>query len=552
MLSGATCVRRPAPPVVTIVTTPKAESCFLEHHPTVFITSLTSNFSYSMFIKESESVFNSSNETFHNVTFENKIVFKRDKPIAKAEYQELQKILTSKSSKVWKQHYTIYLSSLRNQVFTQLYGIDMSRTFPQQRICAELKLFNMNEGNFTTKCGIEIQNKTYTSTDTVFWVTFRNGRANKSFAVCEKYHLHSSCILTTIKSNYTIDENKTLIYYRELSKSKFYQVDEYVPLRNGYGVCNTGTPTIKTYKWIETVQNVEYYISIVGCSISIVCYLWILITFALYSELRNLPGLNTMALCSALLLADLSFIIGVENNDNEKICKSFGIILHWALLTTSMWVVVVAYDLSVKFSTIKVSGKHNFKKMFIRYFIVAVTIPTLIVGVTVLLDATDAIKVGYGENNVCWIGRFYALLASYIIPVSIIYILTGSALVYTIYNIHVENKRSNKILGTSSGRENINVRKVALKLVCILGITEGLGFVQIHGFNLKQNELIFNSVFGVAYGFTRSLRGLVLWMVYICNERVLSLYKSSHKKSIQTESKDRGSTLALTDLSVNK
>ena len=71
---------------------------------------------------------------------------------------------------------------------------------------------------------------------------------------------------------------------------------------------------------------------------------------------------------------------------------------------------------------------------------------------------------------------------------------------------------------------------MAIKLIVILGITEIIGLIQITGSNLSESETVFNAVFGIFYDITRSLRGVLIFVVYMLNEKTFKLIKTELKK----------------------
>ena len=73
----------------------------------------------------------------------------------------------------------------------------------------------------------------------------------------------------------------------------------------------------------------------------------------------------------------------------------------------------------------------------------------------------------------------------------------------------------------------MNIIILALKLIIILGINEGLGLIQIKKANLIKNETLINVIFEFLYSLLRSLRGVLLFIVYICRRLVLNMYKES-------------------------
>ena len=103
-------------------------------------------------------------------------------------------------------------------------------------------------------------------------------------------------------------------------------------------------------------------------------------------------------------------------------------------------------------------------------------------------------------------------------------------MVYTLYCIWKRENEARKVL-KKSGRRNSNLLAIAFKLILALGLIEILGFTQISKKNLSENELIFNSVFAAIYTILRSLRGLWLFMIYVCNQRKMKILRSTWRNN---------------------
>ena len=59
----------------------------------------------------------------------------------------------------------------------------------------------------------------------------------------------------------------------------------------------------------------------------------------------------------------------------------------------------------------------------------------------------------------------------------------------------------------------------------MLGVSEGIGFIQIGKKDLSDIEMRFNTALALVYTFARSMKGVVLLIVYICKEDVFHLYR---------------------------
>ena len=85
------------------------------------------------------------------------------------------------------------------------------------------------------------------------------------------------------------------------------------------------------------------------------------------------------------------------------------------------------------------------------------------------------------------------------------------------------NRRNKEVL-QNTNRRDINVALVALKLILVLGITEGIGFIQIIKENKTDSEVMFNIVVGLVYSIVRGLRSLMIMIVYLCTGEILQMY----------------------------
>ena len=193
------------------------------------------------------------------------------------------------------------------------------------------------------------------------------------------------------------------------------------------------------------------------------------------------------------------------------------VFLHWGLLAAQVWTAIIAIDLSSKIHSVcAIIVKTNSTRL-VAYCITAYIIPTIIVSTAFLLDIYHINDVSFGENDIYFVNDFYSKLYFYCIPSAAIYFITISLLVYTLCCIWKRENEARKAF-KKSGRHNNNLLAIAFNFILALGLIEILGFTQISKKNLSENELIFNSIFAALYTILRSLRGLWLFMIYVCNQ----------------------------------
>jgi len=169
----------------------------------------------------------------------------------------------------------------------------------------------------------------------------------------------------------------------------------------------------------------------------------------------------------------------------------------------------------------------------------------LTTGVMVLviaLNETGTLGFNYIEN--CWIGDFYLQLAFFFIPTVVTYIACFSCLILILYSIKQSTDYTNRSLSGSVSKGSINILHIGIKLIIVLGISESIGLIQIRSTTLTESELILNNTFAVFYNVTRSLRGVLIFVVCLLNKRALKLIqkklvsrKSSHLLEMSTTTK---------------
>ena len=437
-------------------------------------------------------------------------------------------------SRLWIYANSYYVTSHKQQIITKSFEYDLSRTYSTNKVCADHQVVNGDDKNFLSNCSVRIRNRTIDRSFLSSWLSFKRNGINRKLSICNQFYLHSNCPLFVLKSNYSIIKNKSLMY-KEGHREIIIPVDNYLPLKHGIGICiskSSTIPSIYRWEWLKVVIDVEYYISVTGTSFSIVCYVFILMTFILFKELRNIPGLNTMGICCSLLTADIAFILTLHASKNVQFCKTVAVILHWSLLCVYSWVLIIAFDVATRFNKMVAVSRDRNTKIFLIYCLVASCVPTIFVIVTLTLNETKTVNFGYGDEGICWISSFKGRVVAYIVPVTFVFILSAIAISYTLYKVHKQNRQGLLIL-QKNGNDDINIAKIALRLVFILGFAEIVGFIQIHNSSPSETEQIFNSSFALIYAFVRSFRGLFLLFIYICNYKVYMMFKKrlNHGKS---------------------
>ena len=164
--------------------------------------------------------------------------------------------------------------------------------------------------------------------------------------------------------------------------------------------------------WIPpfmTSDLVEAYLSLILTVLSIACLTVTLITYLIFAVLRNLPGLNLMALALTTLTYQITFLSGVNERTavKEIACTAIAIFIHFLILASFFWTNVMAWDIYKTFGRKTLFTRVRPKRYFVRYLLYSYGSPFLIVSFALMCEYSDIIpgfQVGYGEYS-CWIGN---------------------------------------------------------------------------------------------------------------------------------------------------
>ena len=443
---------------------------------------------------------------------------------------DIQTAMSNLESSIWKVVAKFYFTTLALNTIGNLSEASFSKRFKGGRLCAEKELIAKNPNNFTSECNVFSFNRTLNYSDSNFLIEANSTSWKRTLISCPAFHLHSSCPLQRV-TNYTLLENKTLKI-----GDTFYNTSQYVPLNGSIGICiltqNNKEFFVTSFKWYESLSKALEYITVFGAIISIVCYFFIMNIYQFVKEFKSLSSTIIVFQCATLFFTDTILIIALYMYNNDFGCQLTGIMLHWGLLSAQLWTAIIAFDQLSRIGVVSSTMvQTNFARLT-KYCTIAYITPAIMIVVTVLLDIYHVLIIGYGKYNVCFIYDLHSKIYFYIIPLAAIFLITLSFLIYTMYFLWKSEKEARKVL-RQSGRHNIDLLSIAFKLILTFGIIEVVGFIQIGKKNLTENELIFNSVFAVLYTVLRSLRGLWLFLIYLCSGRKARLLRSRWKNNIK-------------------
>ena len=129
-------------------------------------------------------------------------------------------------------------------------------------------------------------------------------------------------------------------------KSKYRILDDKLLLCVNLSRNFTGTQKEHGYHTTDKTKTTPAFLQLltsIGCIVSIVSLVLLLVTYILFAELRNLPGKIIISLAVSLLLYQ-SVLFTAGKKDNEETCLAVAVLLHIFVLSSFTWMNVMAYD----------------------------------------------------------------------------------------------------------------------------------------------------------------------------------------------------------------
>lgn len=261
-------------------------------------------------------------------------------------------------------------------------------------------------------------------------------------------------------------------------------------------------------------------VSMVCKTLSVVCLCLVLFTYGLFPELRTLPGKKTVGLAVTLLLAMLLLEVGVFLVELPIGCMVVGVLAHFFLLSAFTWITISSFHAYRVFRRAMAPGlderEYN-TNIILKYVVVAMVLPAVIVAVTLLgnLVASQndcAFDVGYG-NGVCFLSNHWSVILSAILPISVAVVLTlFLCLVTACAPARLTREERKEAARPHRHQFALNVRISALMGVAWLtGMAAGLTDLEVLWY-----------IFVVL----SCLLGVCVFIEFVCNRRVLKLYRS--------------------------
>ncbi|XP_060084153.1 adhesion G protein-coupled receptor B1-like [Ylistrum balloti] len=234
-------------------------------------------------------------------------------------------------------------------------------------------------------------------------------------------------------------------------------------------------------------------ITIVGCSISVAGTVLTMLTYlVLWRHVKNDQTRLLMNLCVALTVSYVLFLTGIDKTENDAVCTTIAVMLHYFFLATFCLMLAEGGVLLMSV-TIVFYSKSKLKWLLAFGW----GTPALVVGITA--GITRAQK--YHSQYHCWLNISNGVLYSFVGPVIAIILMNIAVIVRVQRAIY-----SSHFIVTKTRRQKImtGVRSISI-LLPVLGVTWLFGILAVNA-----DFVVFQYIFAIA----NSLQGFFIFLCY--------------------------------------
>nr|KAI8766920.1 putative adhesion G protein-coupled receptor E4P [Biomphalaria glabrata] len=258
----------------------------------------------------------------------------------------------------------------------------------------------------------------------------------------------------------------------------------------------------------------EYIVSIACSSASILCLVLTLMTYVLFSELGTEAGLNNMFLSSSLLLAQVCLMITSLISSLSTMCTVLGVVTHFLWLWMFSWSFLCSYHMFQVFtSNTRRTSSQQDRLKFWKKILFSLTCPSAIILTTVVCSylASGAKDIGYGRFS-CYLNSTLLVGLTLVWPLSLVTLTNVVLFTVAVNKSHSVRKLQTIFKKNERDNESHNYAMIS-------SVTGAFWTVTIVAAALGNDFLRLISIV------MNGLQGLTIFMSFICNKRVLLLYK---------------------------
>uniref|UniRef100_T1IXT1 Uncharacterized protein n=1 Tax=Strigamia maritima TaxID=126957 RepID=T1IXT1_STRMM len=356
---------------------------------------------------------------------------------------------------------------------------DLNTLLPTDNVLDQLTLNSQVIG-----ASVSGETSTFTFKDNFVIITIRhvNETVAGNIGICTFWNMDTKTWDTEGCSNHMSNTTHTICYCNHLTN--------FAVLMDLHDTLQLDSTDSKLLTWI----------TIIGCSVSIICLsvtCFVLILLKALWSLRNTIHCN---LSACLLVAQLILLLGLDATKNKVACATVAGLLHFFWLAAFAWVALEGVHIYVLL--IQVFDTKEQKTWL--YYLAGYGIPAIIVAISAISK-----PLGYGTKKYCWLSTEDGFLYSFAGPLMLIILFNTVIFILALkVAASVKNHRNN---GGIAVKAKVWIRRSAA-LIPLLGLTWLFGFMYVH-----NNYIVFAYIFAIF----NSLQGLFIFIFHCAiNDKV--------------------------------
>jgi hypothetical protein len=306
-----------------------------------------------------------------------------------------------------------------------------------------------------------------------------------------------------------------------VGKSFSLQTDQFEIVKDYVFICRDALlEKWALFQGFATDDYIQGTVTLIGSSLSLAGLAYTLLTYTLLAPLRTLPGKMLMHLCVSLFLAQLVFVTALNKASDQQVCTAIAMAEHYLWLVAFFWMNTIAWNSMMTFTSKGLNNQSHKRKSLLYFTLYSWGVPGLIITACAVVEFTGlgGFQIGYGNDTVCWISDFYALLFAFALPVGLVVfgnVALFSCTMYSIYQVR-------QIARISKGDKDRQQFWLYVKLSSVMGLTWMFGFLAsvVGSPALWYVFIVFNTT-----------QGLMIGMGFSFNKRIFRMYSSEYSAS---------------------
>ena len=265
-----------------------------------------------------------------------------------------------------------------------------------------------------------------------------------------------------------------------------------------------------------------FILTYIGCSLSVIGTILILLTYGLFKKVRTLPRTIVINVAAAILVSNLVILVGGPLAFETEACVAVAILLHYFFVAQFVWMSIACFEIArtLHWATkLKVNKSKHFKtKIFIVYLLIGWGIPLAIVLTSIILNFTTDGVILYGvtedgRRGSCWINDVESVAVAFITPLVATLLFNATLFTYISVLLCKASRSQAKLNKT----KRTCYFRICISIFSVTGLTWVFGFVSL----LARQDWAW-----YVFITLNTTQGFILFVAFLCTKKVEKIYSS--------------------------